>query len=108
MEQELKIIYFRRLKNYYLYKKANKLKEKVLDLYYNQKLLKKCLRKWQCHISEVHEIQRICYQVKAKKVPMNKIIKSKSQTSLVKLIMAINHDRMNLLRKYFNELKKLV
>ena len=65
MEDNLKFVYFMRYKKYYLCKKADTLKEIVCDLYYNRKILIKSIRNWRGFISNVHEIQRICYQIKA-------------------------------------------
>jgi hypothetical protein len=103
-----KVFYFDCFKRFWLIKRVKRSKLNVAKLYSDQRLKRKSFDMLHLNMLRVRRIQELCNRLRMKEVTLSEMLQISSiKPSLIKLIFALNHYRMKIMRKIFDKFRHI-
>lgn len=94
-----KFVYFIKLYRYCLLRRQIRLMNYIADIHRDQRLMRLMFNKMRQHVAKRREISKVCQELTSKPLTLCEFLLL--PPNALKRIFAIQHDRLKLMRKYF-------
>lgn len=104
---DLQQIYYAKFKQYWMTKKLERMKLEVAEKYRNHRLMRRSMESIKIVIRSKRQIEVACDVLRSNSYSLFEYLDaSKMSPKISKVIYAVNHYRLSLMRKYFRMLRE--